>query len=235
MCGRYVLTPSGVAMVPEHFGLDGGELPDYEASWNHAPSALTPVVGLRKDGSRGLALLRWGLVPSWSREEKPARAPINARAETVAEKPSFRAAFRARRCLVPASGWYEWQELVGGGKQPWLLWPAESGSPADGGLCAFAGIWETRPGADGPHSTFAILTLPAREEVAAIHPRMPVVLRPQEYPLWLGEGAAGDPADLLVGVERPALVAHPVGSQVNSPRHAGPDCILRAGMELGNS
>ena len=133
MCGRFTLhTPPGV--LQKHFGVD--EVPAMSASYNIAPSQ--DIAAVRSvEGRRGMTLLRWGLLPSWARDAKTGYSMINARAETVADKPAYRAAFRQRRCLIPADGFYEWRQ-TGAGKQPYHI------RMKDGGVFAFAGIWERR-------------------------------------------------------------------------------------------
>ena len=162
--------------------------------------------------------MRWGLIPSWSRDGK---APlINARAETVADKPAFRSAFRKRRCLVPADGFYEWQALPGR-KRPFLF------RRPDGTPFALAGLWEAWHGPDGrPLETCALLTTEANAVVRPVHDRMPVLVSPADFDRWLAPDAA--PAN-LVPMLRPApddaLAAVAVGPYVNSARHEGPGCV----------
>ena len=223
MCGRFTLVPGGAESVPEAFDVRGPAPPP---RWNLAPSQQLAVVRPGPEG-RELGFLQWGLIPDWSKDRSSARRSINARSETVAEKPSFRAAFQSRRCLVPASAWYEWTANEGGprgAKQAWLLWPEESGSPDAAGLFAFAGIWEE--GVDGTEQgqSLAILTTAARPEVAQIHERMPVVLRPEEYSRWLGE-TEGDLLATFLPATRPLLTARRVSRLVNSVAHEDPRCI----------
>lgn len=144
-----------------------------------------------QDGSRRFALVRWGLVPSWTKEIRPGKPLINARGETVLEKPSFRNAMKRRRCLIPADGFYEWKGDVPGRKQPYFL------HRSDDGLFAFAGLWESWMGSDGSElESAAIITTEPNREVAAIHDRMPVVIPPESFDLWL-TGEAKDAARLI--------------------------------------
>lgn len=243
MCGRFTLVPGGAERVPEVFDVRGPAPPP---RWNVAPStgvaivrqppAAADAVTAGSAESAGLGEARelleaaWGLLPHWSKGEKGARRSINARSETVHEKPSFRDAFHKRRCLVPASGWYEWQKRADGGpKQPWLLWPEEGGSPDGEGLFALAGIWEERPAEDesGPAGrSFALLTAAARGEVEEVHDRMPVILRPQEYDTWLDAGAErGALQELLLPDARPPLCARRVSTYVNKVANQSERCI----------
>jgi putative SOS response-associated peptidase YedK len=167
--------------------------------------------------------LRWGLVPSWARDAR--QAPINAHAETAADKPTFRAALRKRRCLVPASGFYEWAALAGGRrKQPYCF------RPGDERPWAFAGLWERWPGPDSPVKSCYILTTGANELVRPVHDRMPIILPRQHWAAWLDPQAQG--AGQLVPLLRPcpadAMRAYPVGPTVNNPRNDGPVCLERA-------
>jgi putative SOS response-associated peptidase YedK len=186
--------------------------------YNIAPTQ--EVLAVRQPDASGpeAAWLRWGLVPSWS--HAPHGGMINARAETLARQPSFRAAFRKRRCLVLADGFYEWK-ATNGGKQPYYL------RLADGSPFAFAGISE-RAEVDGKHlESCAIVTTDANELVRPLHDRMPVILAREDFSLWLDPNRHGDAE--LQALLRPfpssAMTAYPVSTRVNSPRHDAPDCI----------
>ena len=209
MCGRYNLIEDARALV-DFFILDNSleMLPRY----NIAPSQDIPVVRQDREG-RELSLLRWGLIPHWAKDHKIGYRMINARAETVAQKPSFRTAFRRRRCLIPATGFYEWKK-VAGGKQPYNI------RMKDGGLFAFAGLWERWKGGDGNLvESCTIIVTDANDLVRPVHERMPVILDPADYGTWLDPGLQ-EPARL-----RPLLVPHPsagmdlypVSSRVGSP------------------
>ena len=202
MCGRFTLN-SGRGELAEHYGL--ADVPAFTGGYNIAPSAHVPVVRPGPEQKREVAVCHWGFIPHWVRE--PVLKPINARAETLSGKPYFRDAFRQRRCLVPANGYYEWR-AEGGGKQPYFI------RVKDAALFSFAGLWSSWQGADGPLESFAVITTAASGELAHIHDRMPVIVGPDDYGAWLDEGGG----ELL----RPCAVemeAYPVGRQVNDPRN----------------
>ena len=220
MCGRYNLIEDARALV-DFFTLDNSleMLPRY----NIAPSQDIPVVRQDREG-RELSLLRWGLIPHWAKDHKIGYRMINARAETVAQKPSFRTAFRRRRCLIPATGFYEWKK-VAGGKQPYNI------RMKDGGLFAFAGLWERWKGGDGNLvESCTIIVTDANDLVRPVHERMPVILDPADYGTWLDPGLQ-EPARL-----RPLLVPHPsagmdlypVSSRVGSPANDDPQLVQHA-------
>ena len=217
MCGRFVieLSPDLVSKV---FGL--AEVPELPPRYNVAPTQLVPVVREASDGSRRLSMMRWGLVPSWSKEI--GEGLINARSETVNEKPSFRQAFRQRRCIVVASAFYEWQK-VDGKKVPYYI------RMADGAPMPFAGLWEAWHSPEGHVlETCTILTTNANATVAPIHDRMPVILHPDEFGLWLDRKV--HEAEPLAGLFSPCpadrLEAYQVSTLVNGPAHNGPECIV---------
>ncbi len=224
MCGRFALyaTPEKLA---EHFGL--AEPPAQLAPrYNIAPTQPVGIVRFDPQHQRReWALVLWGLIPSWSKEPAMAARMINARAETVAEKPSFRTAFRRRRCIIPASGFYEWMKR-NGGKQPYYI------TSRDGTPLGFAGLWERWIGPEGEEiESCTILTTDANEEVARLHNRMPVILAPEDYATWLGDGQETAPAYLaqLKHLFRPfpvgRLKLYPVSPYVNDPRNEGVACI----------
>jgi putative SOS response-associated peptidase YedK len=214
MCGRFSsdLPPELIARV---FGTMN-ELPNFPKNYNLAPSQLAPVVRRHPEtGVRHLDLLRWGFLPYWTKEPKQARKPINAKAETVATTGMFRDAFARRRCLVPAGAFYEWRKGPGGAKHPFAV------ARADGAPLALAGIWEAwrAPGTAGEiERTFAIITTDANALMAPIHNRMPVVIEPADWPVWLGE-AEGDPAALLRPGGEDVLLLWPISPRVNAPRN----------------
>ena len=200
--------------------------PELVARYNVAPTQPVGIVRFNADTKqREWALVLWGLVPSWAKDPGVGARMINARAETVAEKPSYRAAFKRRRCLLPANGFFEWQR-AGSAKKPFYF------TGVDGGLLAFAGLWERWTSPDGSQlDSCTILTTDANELVAPVHDRMPVILSPQDYTEWLGVGQDADARlqTALRHLMRPfpaaKMAAHPVSSYVNSPRNEGPDCI----------
>lgn len=218
MCGRYTLTAEP-ALLEDRFACRLSDVA-YRASYNIAPGqAVVAVVGAAAELRAGL--LRWGLVPSWAKDPQIGYRMINARAETVAEKPSFRRALRQRRCLIPADGFYEWRR-EGRHKTPMYI-RLRSGEPF-----AYAGIWERWHGPDGtPLSTCAILTTAANTLMQPIHQRMPVILDRAAESLWL-DGEVTDPQallPLLAPFASEAMQAYEVSSEVNSARHNSPACI----------
>jgi putative SOS response-associated peptidase YedK len=210
MCGRFSLTTptEGLRAL---FGFD--ELPNLPPRYNIAPTQDVAGVKLAgDDGKPSFTLFRWGLIPSWAKDPSIASRLINARAETIAEKPAFRAAFRRRRCLIPADGFYEWEKRPDGGKQPWRV-TLEGGVPF-----AFAGLWEDWLGADGSEvETCTIVTTDAAPGIAKIHHRMPVILDPADHDGWL-RGTPDDAAALLHPF-RGTLVSYRVSTRVNSVRN----------------
>lgn len=229
MCGRFALTsPEQLLGAPGLDGLlDGGQLAALQLAprYNIAPSQ--PVLALRNSDPPAPALLRWGLVPSWADDEKIGYRMINARAETVASKPAYRRAFRARRCLILADGFYEWQAAgKGQRKQPFFI------RRADRQPFAFAGLWERwKRGADEePLRSCTIVTCPPNAVLAPIHDRMPVILPPERYREWLDPAPRQDAAlgALLVPCAPEVLEAYPVSTLVNAPAVDRPECILPA-------
>jgi putative SOS response-associated peptidase YedK len=222
MCGRYALF--GERRFPT--ALLGGNQPElpFPDRFNIAPSQEVPVVRHVEGaapGSRQLALLRWGLIPSWAKDPKIAFQCINARSETAADKPAFRSASKRRRCLLPASGFYEW-EKKGKAKQPYLF------QLKDGEPFVFAGLWETWSGPHGDgRETCTILTTDANDLVKSFHVRMPVILPAEYHADWLNREAAAP--EWLQTVLRPypadAMQATAVNPYVNNAQHEGPECI----------
>jgi len=216
MCGRYAsfLSPKFLAQL---FAARN-PLPNLEPTWNLAPTRDAPVVRLSKDGERRLDALKWGLIPYFTKDLKKARKPINARSETVATSGMFKDAFARRRCLVPAPVYYEWRDDPEG-KVPFAV------ARVDGDPVVFAGIWEHWKSPDGETlRTFATITTDANQLVGQIQDRMPVIIEPENWPLWLGE-VDGDPVTLL----RPAAVGvlrfWPVDKKVGNVRNDGPELI----------
>ncbi len=219
MCGRFTLRAS-LAEVAEFFELT--RLPEWEWAprYNIAPSQSIVALRLGGEHRRELARLRWGLVPHWARDESIGPRMINARAETAAEKPAFRAAMARRRCLIPADGFYEWRR-VQGRRQPYLI------EREDGGLFAMAGLWERwRPHDDAATvESVAILTVPANGPITAVHHRMPAVLERSQFARWLGERAEEGSASELLGPYTAPLRIREVSTYVNQATHEGPACI----------
>ena len=217
MCGRFLLEPRTPQVVRQFFGLAGEA--DLEPRWNLAPTQEASILRLGASGAREFARARWGLVPAWSKDTAMASRMINARSETAAEKASFRTAWKVRRCVIPATGWYEWK-TEGTRKQPWLL------RLADSEFTAFAGLWERwQPAGQPGIESFTILTAPAIPELADLHQRMPVVLRKDWIAAWLEDGGS---ASLPEPEAWSALVweRHPVSTRVNSPRNDDAVCAL---------
>lgn len=215
MCARYTLTsPPGEVRL--YFGFEN-EIEAFPPRANIAPSQPVAIVRHSPKRLRELALVRWGLIPPWVKDPRAFSMLINARAETAAEKPSFRGAVRHHRCLVPANGFYEWTGGRGR-KQPYLI------RPRAGGVFAFAGLHEHWQGADGSEiETMAILTVAANKTMSALHDRMPAILAPQAFDSWLdcqsGESAA---MDLLAPAPEDLLETMPVTPKLNNPRFDGP-------------
>ena len=224
MCGRYSITTPLEAML-RLFRLSG-PLPNIQARYNVAPTQDAPVVRFSADAEeRELAMLRWGLIPSWAKEARIGYKMINARAETVAQKPAFRNAFRHRRCLVPADGFYEWRKL-GNDKQPYRI------TLADGGPFAFAGLWERWQGPDGEAvDSFTIITTEANPLLRPIHDRMPVIIDPAARDMWLNIGSevAEAAQQLLRPYPAAAMMAYPVSRRVNKPSNDDEECINPTG------
>ena len=217
MCGRYNLVSDARALV-DFFSLDNSL--EVRSRYNIAPSQDIPAIRQGPSG-RTVALLRWGLIPHWAKEAKIGYRMINARAETVAEKPSFRTAFRRRRCLVPATGFYEWRS-VAGGKQPYNI------CMKDGGLFAFAGLWEQwRGGEEGVVESCTIIVTDANDLIRPVHDRMPVILDPGDYATWLDPGMQD--ADRLLSLLEPYPAAElqlfPVSKRVGSPANDDPELV----------
>ena len=220
MCGRYTLI-ADLGDLAQRFEFDGSDF-SYDPGYNIAPTES--VLTVRNLDGREAAFMRWGLIPFWAKDPKIGSRMINARAETVAEKPTFRNALKKRRCLVLADGYYEWQKTPVG-KRPYRI-ILKSGEPF-----AFAGLWETRRDPQGnvvPSCT--IITTAANDFLAPIHDRMPVILPREREGLWL-EPRLEDAAS-LTGILAPypdeALDAYEVSTMVNNARNVGPEVIARA-------
>lgn len=226
VCGRFV-SSSPPDELAAYFGVDAVAESVLEPSWNVAPTKDVYAV-LDHDGQRYLDAFHWGLVPSWAKDAKIASKLINARAETLGEKPAFRTSFRSRRCIVPASGFYEWRTLGGTGrnrrKQPMFI------AAADGSPLAFAGLWSVWRGPDKdqePLRSTTIVTTTPNATMAPIHDRMPVILPRGVWDRWL-DPELDDPdelAALCVPADEGVLVVHPVATTVNSVRNDGPELI----------
>jgi putative SOS response-associated peptidase YedK len=217
MCGRFAQRTPPKRLTRE---FKVGEVPPVEARYNIAPTQDILAVHEAPDG-REATFLKWGLVPTWAKDTSMGARLINARAETVAEKPAFRQALRQRRCIIPADGFYEWQR-TGGRKQPFFF------RMRDERPFGFAGLWERWEGEEGQAvNSCTILTTEANDVLRPVHDRMPVILHPEDYSLWL-EGDEREQA-LLREMLRPypaeEMVGHPVSTLVNSPGNKGPELI----------
>ncbi len=218
MCGRYTQTRSA-RQLAEAFEADLNNELDLLPRYNIAPTQPMVVVRATPRG-REVALMRWGLIPSWAKDPSIGSKMINARCETVHEKPAYRSAFRSRRCLIPADGFYEWKK-TGGRKQPMYI------HRRDGQPLAFAGLWERWQGDGEPVETCTILTTEPNALMAPIHDRMPVIVEPQDYAMWLDPKVHDDGqlARLLQPCAAERLMAYPVSSLVNSPKNDTTRCI----------
>ena len=226
MCGRFAITLPDDAMARAFAAQPANDLPP-GPRYNVCPTQPVAAVVTRgraqgraqggaQGGARHLGPMRWGFLPHWYRTPSDGPLLINARAETIARKPAFAEAARTRRCLIPASGFYEWTKAADGSRLPWFI------HRPDHGLIAFAGVWQVWEREGTRHATCAIVTCPANAALQHIHHRMPVVLPPDDWPLWLGEAGHGAAA-LMRPAPDDALSAHRVGAAVNSNRASGPE------------
>ena len=216
MCGRMAITLPHDAMAQLFGAVPDNDLPEVP-NYNVCPT--TQVATVHTDGdTRRLRAMRWGFLPHWYKTPSDGPLLINARAETIAEKPAFKAAARERRCIVPASGFYEWTKDPDGNRLPWYI------TRADGAPMALAGIWQDWDRGEERLRTFAIVTTAANETMSRIHHRMPVILEPEDWALWLGEAGHGA-ARLMRAAPEDALRMHRVSRAVNSIRARGPELI----------
>lgn len=218
MCGRFALK-APPRTIQEHFQLP--ETIELPKRYNIAPSQNIAVVrSLPGQGARQLDMLRWGLVPSWAKDLKIGYKMINARSETLAQKPSFRAPFKNKRCLIVADGFYEWKRS-GKVKQPYYI------HLAGNSVLAFAGLWESWHSPDGQIiESCTIITTIANRLVSEIHDRMPVILPPGQYETWLQNSSPGTALHrLLVPYPDDEMEVYQVGQAVNSPKNETPECV----------
>lgn len=218
MCGRYSLTKE----VTQLSRVLGVEVPGFEPRYNIAPTQQVAVIVGTQDPAGGqFRWLRWGLIPSWAKDPAIGSRLINARSETAAEKPAFRSAVKHRRCLILADGFYEWQQQ-GASKQPYYI------RMRDALPFAFAGLWDSwRPPEGQPIESCTILTTSANDLMRPVHARMPVILDPQTYDLWLDPTVVQSQqvTDLLGPYKRPDLVGYPVSKWVNKPSNDSARCV----------
>ncbi|MBD3664261.1 SOS response-associated peptidase [Sulfitobacter aestuariivivens] len=218
MCGRMAVTLPHDAMVQVFAAAPANDLP-FVPNYNVCPTTDVHIITSTETGDRRLSAMRWGLIPHWYKKPNGGPLLINARAETVAEKPAFRAAARERRGLIVASGFYEWTKDADGGRDPWYI------TRTDGSPLAFAALWQDWKQEDGSRlPTCAIVTTGANEGMSAIHHRMPVIVEPDNWPLWLGEAGKGA-ATLMQAAAEDVLEWHRVDRAVNSNRASGPELI----------
>jgi putative SOS response-associated peptidase YedK len=223
MCGRFVATATP-AQLADYLHVDAIRTEALDPSWNVAPTDAVYAAAENREHQRLLGTYQWGLVPFWAKDAKGGARMINARAETLTSK--FRRTFERRRCLLPADGFYEWEKLDDGKKQPWFI------HRADGAPMVFAGLWEVwKPeGAteeDEPLRTCSIITTAANELLAPIHDRMPLVLNPQDFDRWLDRDLTDVESlrDLLVPGDPRSLVRYEVSPAVNSVRNNSGDLV----------
>jgi putative SOS response-associated peptidase YedK len=211
MCGRFY-DIHDLDDITSRFRVSRAPADPLPLRYNLAPTQTAPVILFDGD-ERELILMRWGLIPHWAKDEKIGYRMINARAETVREKPSYRDAYASRRLIVPVSGFYEWKR-DGAHKQPYAIrHPDQSPLP-------FAGLWETWHDID----TFTIITTAAKQPMRAIHDRMPLILAPDQFEEWL-DPENPDPEAVLTAVPQDELELVPVSDWVNNARHEGPQCL----------
>jgi len=222
MCGRYRLSRRK-QIIEEHFDSVSGE-EDWSPRYNVAPTQPVPIVRQHpKEPRREMSLARWGLIPWWAKDASGAARMINARSETAATLPAFRDAFKARCCIVPADGFYEWQK-IGKTQQPFCF------EVNDGELFAFAGLWERWKDANGKAlETCSILTTTPNSVTSTVHDRMPVILDPGNYDVWLDPGFADATAlsDLLKPYDARRMRSYPVSARVNSVVNDDVECSAR--------
>jgi putative SOS response-associated peptidase YedK len=219
MCGRYRLSRRK-QVVEEYFDAASDE-PDWNSRYNIAPTQCVPVIRQNpKEPGRELPLMRWGLIPSWAKDSSAAAGMINARSETASTKPAFRDALRCRRCLIPADGFYEWTRS-GKDRQPHCF------EVNDGQLFAFAGLWDRWNDATGKSvETCSILTTTPNAVTATVHDRMPVILDPDGYELWLDPGMkdVGAASELLKPCDALLMRCFPVSTRINHAANDDEEC-----------
>ena len=214
MCGRFVITLPGDEMARLFEAVPDNDLPDYHTTGGDRFNVCPTQAIMAVTAGRRLRSMRWGFVPAWYKSPTDGPLIINARSETLAEKPAFRTAARQTRCLIPASGFYEWTAGPGGARLPYYI------TRADGGVMVMAGLWQDWQGTP----TCAIVSTEAGPGMAGIHDREPVMVEPADWPLWLGE--AGKGAATLMRASAPGVLAmHRVGVAVNSNRASGPGLV----------
>lgn len=236
MCGRYV--PPDEAAMERSWRIDRRNWPGWiTPRFNAAPTTIVPILRRASDGAIELQGARWGLIPSWWKKETPPTLTFNARSEDAADKPTWRQSLRSMRCLMPARGWYEWNEqqtvrsasgrLV---KQPYFI-----SCPASE-VIAFAALWSVwrRPGAE-PVLSCALLSKDAAPAIANIHQRMPVVLAPGQYAAWLDAGTSPQAVAQLIAVAREDFAAYPVSPRIGDSRNDSADLLQEVEVPTGDT
>lgn len=219
MCGRYTLAAPDPGELRARFGIS--ESLQIRPRYNVAPGDDVLAVTTDREGRSRPGMLRWGLVPSWAKSPDTGLKMINARVETVRERPAYRRAFERYRCLIPADGFYEWRAIDGGAKQPFHI------TRADGAPFAFAGLWSIWHGPAGETlRTCTIMTTAANAAIASLHERMPVILQADDEPAWLDAQTDGARLrEILAGLPAEQTALTEVGLAVNDARYDGPDCL----------
>ena len=219
MCGRFV-GYRDLEALQAHFPIDRVEA-ELSPSYNVAPAQLVPVI-VRQGNENVLRTFRWGLVPFWAKDPSIGSRMINARSETVDAKPSFRSAFRSRRCLIPADGFYEWKGAAGQKQPVYITLPG-------GGPFGFAGLWEVwddRGKSENPLYTFTILTTEASPSIRDVHHRMPVILKPEAFVQWIDASTSTDTLHYILQAQiQKEFIPRPVSRAVNSTRNDSADLI----------
>ncbi|MDD4905926.1 MAG: SOS response-associated peptidase [Methylobacter tundripaludum] len=216
MCGRYSLIATG-QQIMDHFRLLS--LPVHNPDYNIPPGQKILAIVQLEDGSNRAVNLHWGLIPSWSKDRTISSHLINARAETLTEKPSFKKAYQQRRCLIPATGFFEWQS-IGAGKQPYHI------HKPDNALFAFGGLWEHWEQDQETVYSCTIITTVANDKIAPIHNRMPIIIAPDDYNRWLDKKTAiVEIADFLAADAYRNMQVIPISTRVNNPLHNDESCL----------
>ncbi|MGZ4992912.1 MAG: SOS response-associated peptidase [Methylobacter sp.] len=216
MCGRYNLIATG-QQIMDHFELPG--LLTHNPDYNIPPGQNILAIVQLEDQSNKAVNLHWGLIPSWAKDPAISHRLVNARAETLGEKASFKNAYRRRRCLIPATGFFEWQSTESG-KQPYHV------HKPDNTLFAFAGIWEHWEHDQETIYSCAIITMVANEKISAIHDRMPVIIVPDNYSRWLDrKNTTVEMADFLEADTYDSMQVTPISTRINNPRHNDQSCL----------
>jgi putative SOS response-associated peptidase YedK len=222
MCGRFT-NSAREKDIEKEFKVGRLNKVSFDARYNIAPSQMIDAV-LETDAERILTGLKWGLIPSWAKDDSIGNKMINARSETLAEKPSFKNAFKSRRCIIPASGFYEWAKKGAGAKQPFYFYLK------DKDVFGFAGLWEEWTDKESGEvvETCTIITTEANARLEAVHDRMPVILKPHDYDQWLDEKEKNTDRlqKLLVPYPADEMASHMVGKAVNSPAYDSAELIV---------